>query len=93
MNYVEGAYTKINPDSRPSSPESTQYQYQRALALSKSVYGFSTEQVKQFQEHSALVYVFVFFRAISDFLSLSQEKGIRDFTKYQRSRINVHHLR
>ncbi|KAF9003150.1 hypothetical protein BDZ89DRAFT_967628 [Hymenopellis radicata] len=55
MNYVEGAYTKINPDSRPSSPESTQYQYQRALALSRSVYGYSAEQVKQFQEHSALV--------------------------------------
>lgn len=59
LNYVEGAYTRISPVSQPSSPTQSKYQYQRALALSKSIkdqlYGYSNEQIKQIQAHSVLV--------------------------------------
>ncbi|KIY64244.1 hypothetical protein CYLTODRAFT_446112 [Cylindrobasidium torrendii FP15055 ss-10] len=60
LNYVETAYTKVNGDTPPASPEEApKYQYQRALALSLSVrnqvFTYSAEQLKQFQEHSALV--------------------------------------
>ncbi|KAK0203497.1 hypothetical protein DFS33DRAFT_1260962 [Desarmillaria ectypa] len=59
LNYVEGAYTRISPESQPSSPTESKYQYQRALALSKSIkdqlYGYSNEQIKQIQAHSILI--------------------------------------
>jgi hypothetical protein len=49
-------------EAGPSTPSDAQYQYQRALALSKTLgenlYEYSNEQLKHIQTQSALAYVF-----------------------------------
>lgn len=67
VDYFEVQVNKLNADGTPSSPK-TEYQYQRALALSKSLtenlYAYSGEHFKELQAQSVLVYVLFFFCAI-----------------------------
>jgi hypothetical protein len=67
VDFLETAVTKLNGSAEPASPPSSptadqkQYQYQRALAISKSLkdslYLRSNEQLRQLQESNVLVYV------------------------------------
>ncbi|KAF6762110.1 hypothetical protein DFP72DRAFT_1041544 [Ephemerocybe angulata] len=59
LNYFESTVTKLNPsEAGPSSPDA-QYQYQRALALSKTlkdnVYEYTSEQLKHIQAQSVII--------------------------------------
>ncbi|KXN84053.1 hypothetical protein AN958_00503 [Leucoagaricus sp. SymC.cos] len=56
VNYFEVAVNRItNPNEPgPSSPDTT-YQYQRALALTRTLYGYSNDQLRELQTHSALL--------------------------------------
>jgi hypothetical protein len=56
---MEVAVTRLNSNSEavPSNQTDAKYQYQRALALSKSIMVYSNEQVKQLQAQSAIMYV------------------------------------
>jgi hypothetical protein len=61
VDYIEktiSSYTHSEPG--PSSPDA-KYQYQRALALSRnlkdSLYEYSTEQLRQIQTQSVIMYV------------------------------------
>jgi hypothetical protein len=62
VNYFETTVSRLNQsEAGPSSPDA-QYQYQRALALSKTlkdnVYEYTTEQLKHIQAQSVIMYVF-----------------------------------
>lgn len=46
----------MNPNEPGPSAPDAKYQYQRALALTRNLYGYSNEQLKQLQEHSTLLY-------------------------------------
>lgn len=59
MDYLEVQVNKLNADGTPASPK-TDYQYQRALALSKNLYVYSNEHLKELQAQNVLVYVFLF---------------------------------
>lgn len=56
-------------EAGPSKPSDSQYQYQRALALSKTLgenlYEYSNEQLKHIQAQSVLAYVFRLYALIS----------------------------
>ena len=56
---MEVAVTRLNSNSEagPSTPADAKYQYQRALALSKSIFDYSNDQVKQLQAQSVILYV------------------------------------
>jgi hypothetical protein len=59
VNYFEGAISRRNPsEAGPSTPPDAQYQYQRALALSKTLgenlYEYSNEQLKYLQAQSVI---------------------------------------
>ncbi|KAJ8508261.1 hypothetical protein ONZ45_g9457 [Pleurotus djamor] len=58
VDYLE-AYLNSSPNAGPSSPPDSKYQYQRAIALSKTLkdraYIYSGDQIKHIQTHSALV--------------------------------------
>lgn len=59
VDYFEVAVNKVGSESGPSSPSSDQYQYQRAINLSKhlkdNLYDYSSEHLKQLREQSVLV--------------------------------------
>jgi hypothetical protein len=63
VDYFEVAVNKVGTESGTSSPSSTlsdsQYQYQRAINLSKhlkdNIYDYSSEHLKQLREQSVLV--------------------------------------
>ncbi|KAF5357140.1 hypothetical protein D9756_006812 [Leucocoprinus leucothites] len=56
VDYFEVAVNRItNPDEPGPSSVDSAYQYQRALALTRTLYGYSNEQLKQLQAHSALL--------------------------------------
>jgi hypothetical protein len=62
VDYFEIAVTRLISETGTASPHyETRYQYQRALALSKTlkdnIYVYSNEQFKQLQAQSAIVYV------------------------------------
>jgi len=52
---MEVAVTRLKPNSE-AGPDA-KYQYQRALALSKSIFEYSNDQVKQLQAQSVIMYV------------------------------------
>ncbi|KAJ3501674.1 hypothetical protein NLJ89_g9233 [Agrocybe chaxingu] len=59
VDYFESAVSKLNPsEAGPSSPPDAKYQYQRAMALSKTLgdnlYVYSNEQLKHLQAQSVL---------------------------------------
>ncbi|KAF9477880.1 lipid droplet-associated perilipin protein [Pholiota conissans] len=59
VDYFAVAVSRLNSsEAGPSTPPDAQYQYQRALALSKTlrenIYEFSNEQLKQFQAQSVI---------------------------------------
>lgn len=56
VDYFEVAVSHITSPNEPgpSSPDIA-YQYQRALSLTKTLYGYSNDQLKQLQAHSALL--------------------------------------
>ncbi|KAF8623851.1 hypothetical protein AX15_006171 [Amanita polypyramis BW_CC] len=61
VDYFEVAVTRLNSESGSSSPRpQTKYQYQRAIALSKTlkdnIYVYSNEHFKQLQAQSAIVH-------------------------------------
>jgi hypothetical protein len=62
VDYFEVQVNKFNADGTPASPKAD-YQYQRALALSKSltenIFVYSNEHLKELQAQSVLVYVFL----------------------------------
>jgi len=62
VDYFEVQVNKLNADGTPASPKAD-YQYQRALALSKSltenIIVYSNEHIKELQAQSVLVYVFL----------------------------------
>lgn len=58
VDYFEHAVSKLNlPDAGPSTSPDAKYQYQRALALSKTVggnvYEYTNEQLRHLQAQSA----------------------------------------
>jgi len=57
VDYMQVAVTRLNSNSEagPSNPPDAKYQYQRALALSKSFFDYSNDQVKQLQAQSAIL--------------------------------------
>ncbi|KAL6300936.1 lipid droplet-associated perilipin protein [Sparassis latifolia] len=61
VDYFEVAVNKISPNGTPTEHQSseTQFQYQRALAISKDLgghlYVYSTEHINQLKEQNALV--------------------------------------
>ena len=63
VDYMEIAVNKVGSESGPPSPSSTssdsQYQYQRAINLSKhfkdNLYVYSSDHLKQLQQQNALV--------------------------------------
>ncbi|OAX35921.1 hypothetical protein K503DRAFT_773002 [Rhizopogon vinicolor AM-OR11-026] len=63
VDYFEVAVNKVGTESGPSSPSSessdSQYQYQRAISLSKhlkdNLYDYSSEHLRQLREQSVLV--------------------------------------
>ncbi|KAG5650929.1 hypothetical protein H0H81_010504 [Sphagnurus paluster] len=60
VDYFEVAVTRLNnSEAGPSTPPDAKYQYQRALALSKTLkdnlYVYSNEQIKQLQAQNVLV--------------------------------------
>jgi hypothetical protein len=56
---MEVAVTRLNSNSEaaPSNSTDTKYQYQRALALSKTIFDYSNDQVKQLQAQSVIMCV------------------------------------
>jgi hypothetical protein len=59
LDYFEIAVSKFNhPDAGPSTPPDAKYQYQRALALSKtlrgSIFEYSNDQLKHLQAQSVI---------------------------------------
>ncbi|KAF8190887.1 lipid droplet-associated perilipin protein [Pholiota molesta] len=59
VDYFAGAVNRLNSsEAGPSTPPDAQYQYQRALALSKTLrenlYEYSNEQLKQLQAQSVI---------------------------------------
>ncbi|KAF9051961.1 lipid droplet-associated perilipin protein, partial [Panaeolus papilionaceus] len=61
VDYIETAFARLNQsstDAGPSTPPDAKYQYQRALALSKTLgenlYVYSNEQLKQIQAQSVI---------------------------------------
>ena len=64
VDYFEGAISRLNTsEAGPSTPPDAQYQYQRALALSKTLgdnlYVYSEQQLKYLQAQSVIAYVYL----------------------------------
>ncbi len=65
VDYFEGAISRLNTsEAGPSTPPDAQYQYQRALALSKTLgdnlYVYSEQQLKYLQAQSVIAYVYLY---------------------------------
>jgi hypothetical protein len=73
---MEVAVTRLNSNSEagPSTQPDAKYQYQRALALSKTIFDYSNDQVKQLHAQSVIMYVTTSVLAINNlsFLVFSQ---------------------
>ncbi|KAF8219643.1 hypothetical protein L208DRAFT_1448686 [Tricholoma matsutake] len=57
VDYMEVAVTRLNSNSEagPSTQPDSKYQYQRAFALSKSIFEYSNDQVKQLQAQFVII--------------------------------------
>ncbi|KAG5652376.1 hypothetical protein H0H81_005238 [Sphagnurus paluster] len=80
VDYFEVAVTRLNnSEAGPSTPPDAKYQYQRALALSKTLkdnlYVYSNEQIKQLQAQNVLVYVHVVPIPFTRLISLFRQRA------------------
>lgn len=81
MDYFEVTVSRLNnSEAGPSTPPDAKYQYQRALALSKTlggnIYIYSNDQLKYLQAQSVIAYVFLpsySFEKASNFIVISQK--------------------
>ncbi|KAF9446037.1 lipid droplet-associated perilipin protein [Macrolepiota fuliginosa MF-IS2] len=57
VDYLEVVIKRItNPDEPGPSAPDAKYQYQRALALTRDLYGYSNDQLKHLQAHSNILH-------------------------------------